>query len=451
MNKLHIVISAICILAGVAVSAQNKMKADTVYVKPTKDVEVTMEVPAQKGNTIYIQNSTRNIDIKTWSESKVKVVSTVAVEEDAKVGTGTEMFEKNGITLRSTSNRVELNAKPTTSHSGFGTTKGYSSINLLDGYTYYNTDIHALSPSATVIGRPTGAALKKRTLTIYVPEGVKLDIDNRSSDIIIRNDYKEAKFNLTSSNLDAQNIDELSLIAKYSVVNIGDMVDAQVEFENGTLRAMNVKQLDIDSKSSTIEYETGDNVYMRSQRDNYSIENIKKIEGRKQYGELRINKLHTLLDLEGNNADVKIRNIMENVEKIKLNNKYADVRLPIRNLQNYSVAFEGTYSTVFAPFEKTEIKEEKKETAVKTSKAVDEIVEVQGLERKALSDAAKGGSATSVYGGLPTARTRTVSGIYNTQPGGEISPAKFTASVGDSKGKKTKFELVCHSCTIDFK
>jgi hypothetical protein len=40
---------------------------------------------------------------------------------------------------------------------------------------------------------------------------------------------------------------------------------------------------------------------------------------------------------------------------------------------------------------------------------------------------------------------------YNGSYGGEKSPAKFTASVGDAKGKHTKFELICNACTIDFK
>jgi hypothetical protein len=435
---------------SVIVSAQSKFKVDTIHYKPTKDVEVTMEVPAQKGNTIYIVNSTRNIDIKTWGESKVKVISTVAVEEGAKVGTGTEMFENAGITMRSTSNRVELNSRGSSSATRWTGATGYSSgVNVIhDGHAYY-TEVDGLIPTTKVIGaRPTMTASKKRTLTIYVPEGVKLDINNRSSDIILRDNYKEARFDLTSSNLDAQNIDDLSLLAKYSVVNLGDLNDAQVEFEHGTLRAMNVKQLDIDSKSSTIEYEIGDNVYMRSQRDNFSIESIKKVEGRKQYGELRINKLFNVLDIEGNNADVKIRNIMDDVEKVKLNNKYADVRLPLRNLENYTVAFEGNYSTVFAPFEKTVIKDEKKEADVKKSKAGDEIVEVQDLESRALSNAAGGGSGAKVYRSLSPI---TASALYNGQRTGEISPSKFTASVGDAKARKTKFELVCHSCTIDFK
>ena len=445
-SKILIAVAAGAALIANPVSAQNKMKADTLHFKQMKDVEVTMEVPAQKGNTFYIVNSSRNIDIKTWSENKVKVVSTVSVEADAKAGSGMEMFEKAGITLRSLSNRVELNARGSgNSTYTLGTfVNGINGTNIIkDGNVYYS-EIDALSPTKVsgshITSLLSGNQVKRRTMTIYVPEGVKLDVDSRSSDIILRDNYKQAKFNIAHSNLDGQNIDELSLIAKYSMVNLGDLSDAQVEFENGTLRAISIKQLDIDSKSSTIEYENGDNIYFRSQRDNYAIESIKKIEGRKQYGELRIDKLHNLLDIEGNNADVKIRNIMDEVEKIKLSNNYADVRLPIRNLENYSVAFEGNFSTVFAPFEKTIVKQDKKETEEKADK---EKADKEKLEALVTTPGrgARGGtfyeSATSVYG-------------YRTSSG-PIAPSKFTASMGNAAGKKTKFELVCHSCTIDFK
>ena len=34
---------------------------------------------------------------------------------------------------------------------------------------------------------------------------------------------------------------------------------------------------------------------------------------------------------------------------------------------------------------------------------------------------------------------------------GEVAPRHFTSAVGDTKGKHTRIELTCHSCTVDFK
>lgn len=461
-SALQVVLLCVfCATVFVASAQTRQVRRDTLRIKPTKDVEVSMEVPAQKGNTLYIINSSKNLDIKTWGESKVKIVSTVTIDEDATAGSNTEMFEKAGITLRSTSNRVELNARGTATPTLYGTS--------VEGLIYHN-DFQQITlvpgkegTTSTVVGYKT----KRKTITVFVPQDVKLDIDTRSSDVIIRDDYKQARFNLASTNLDAQNIDDLSMLARFSVVNVGDLDDAQIEFENGTFRANKIENLDIDSKSSTIEYEDGENIYLRSQRDNYSIESIKKIEGRKQFGELRIDKLSTLLDIEGNNADVKVRNILPTVERIKLSNSYADVRLPLRHLENYSVAFQGNYSTVFAPFEKNVIKEERPAGENKLGKTTqkvnaenkkaeantDEVVVVEGHKLSA--------STINGYGNLDTGSrsllnnaigsTFTLKGEYFSQTNGEISPSKFTASVGDEKGKKTKFDLTCNSCTIDFK
>lgn len=426
-------------LISLSVLAQNKIKTDTVVMKPTKEVEVSMDVPAEKGSIIHIVNSSRHLDIKTWPENKVKVVSTVSIDENAKPGPGVEMFERAGVTIRSTSNRVELNAR------GATTTTAYGGHLIKDGFVYYNdvqSVFNARSGNTTTV--LSGFQPKKRTLTIFVPEGSKLDIDNKSSNIILRNNFKEARFDLTSSILDCQNVNDLELFAKYSTVNVGDVDDAEVEFENGTLRATNIKELDIDSKSSTIEYENGNNLYMRSQTDNFTIETIKKVEGRKLYGELRIDKLSNTLDIEGTNADIRVRHILPEVEKIRLNDKYADIRFPVKNLLSYTVAFEGAHSTVFAPFEKVEVKEEKKVADVKTEEK--KTTGTTTSTTTTTSGASGGSSRTTIAPVIVDAHT-----FYASRVGGERSPTKFTASVGDPKAKRTKFELVCHSCTIDFK
>ncbi|RYE72280.1 MAG: hypothetical protein EOO81_03775, partial [Oxalobacteraceae bacterium] len=70
------------------------------------------------------------------------------------------------------------------------------------------------------------------------------------------------------------------------------------------------------------------------------------------YGDLRIGKLSGELDIEGTNADIKIRNILPQVEKVKINDQYADLRLPVKNITNFNVLFKGENATVFTPFDK---------------------------------------------------------------------------------------------------
>jgi hypothetical protein len=119
---------------------------------------------------------------------------------------------------------------------------------------------------------------------------------------------------------------------------------------------------------------------------------------------------------------VKVRNIAASLESIKINNKYADIRLPMRNVKSYSVAYVGAYSTVYAGFEKKPMEE--KEIANKTSTLKE-----------------------SAVAGAPRPNTNRYSSFGGGD--GEAASYFFTATVGDGKG--AKLDLKCQNCTVDFK
>ncbi|GAC1380408.1 MAG: hypothetical protein NVSMB45_03640 [Ginsengibacter sp.] len=258
----------------------------------------------------------------------------------------------------------------------------------------------------------------KSNLIIYVPADVKLDIENKYGNINIADDYKNLSVNISNGSLDARKISNLRLTSKFSSANLTDIDDAEVEFENGNFNAGNIKQLDIDSKFSTIEFDNATNMLIRSQNDNYNIESVDKLQGRKSYGTFRLNKLAKSFDLEGQNADIRIRNFSSDVEKVKLNDKYADVRLPVKDLQNYAVIFDGNYSTVYGPFEK-HMKEEK--------------VTNQNKDTQEWLDALDHGGSK----------------IFS--PNAANRKSSFNATVGNTSGSYTKFDINCQQCTVDFK
>ena len=157
------------------------------------------------------------------------------------------------------------------------------------------------------------------------------------------------------------------------------------------------------------------------------LDEIDKVDGRKTYGSIRLDLLNGNFDLEGNNVDIKIRNINPQVEMIKINNKYGDVRLPVKSLKNYFVDFTGYYSTVFTPFPKTIVKEDEK----KQANPADE----KAKSEQEMTELAVAGEYFQ--------RSSTLAG--------EMAPKRFTGTVGDVNGKHTRFQLTCHSCTVDFK
>jgi hypothetical protein len=258
-----------------------------------------------------------------------------------------------------------------------------------------------------------------------IPAGSKLDIDNQYGDVTIAMNLDEAKLDVSNGTLDMQDVKKLELTGKYCNANFGNIQSAEIEFQNGTLHALEIGDLDLDSKYSTIEYDKGRDLYLRSQADNITIDEISKVEGRKTYGSVRIDMLNGNFDLDGNNVDIKIRNINPNVEMIKINNRYGDVRLPVKNLKNYFVDFTGYYSAVFTPFAKTIVKEEERKPGENnTQKSEQELLEI-----------ANAGEYYRLSSSLA----------------GELAPKRFTGSVGDVNGKHTRFQLTCHSCTVDFK
>lgn len=388
---------------------------ETSFAQSASKKEISHEVAAQKGSVIRIVSSTGKLYIKSWDQPKVKVTVQVNVDTIDKTKTTENWFEDLGISVKPFSNRVDILTRPVF----IGKVPGKPAP----------ADVRFMADRAarvkTIGGSPKPAKVDDRlvleVMTILVPVNSKLDLENKYGDVMITMDLDDAKLEVSNGTLDAQNIKQLELVSDYCNVNLGNVDNAEVEFSNGTFRAQNIKQLDLDSRSSNIEYEKGDYLYLRSQTDEININEITKVDGRKLYGSIKVDQLNGSFDLEGTNVDIKFRNITPDVSLIKINNKYGDVRLPVKNLKNYFVDFTGYYSTVFAPFEKQVVKEEP---------AKDEPASDKEYVTKALGDSRINKSAAFV---------------------GEMAPRRFTSTVGDNKGKHTKIELTCNSCTVDFK
>lgn len=405
----------------------------TLQAQQTLTKEISQEVPSTKGALIRIVTSSRKVAIKSWDQSKVKVTMEVTYDTSyaRKNRSDAEWFEDMGVNIKPFSNRVDILTG--TSNIAFSKIHGTREV-VVYGQPLHG-EIKRKGTATTIPGSATMSNLNEvtvkgyakpsvRVMSIMVPAGCKLDVENKYGDVVIGMNVDEAKLEVNNGALDAQDIKDLKLTGNYCNANLGNIDKAEIEFNNGTFRAQTINDLDMDSKSSTIEYEKGNYLYIRSQADHYTIDAIDKVDGRKVYGSIKIDQLNNSFDLEGNNVDIKFRNIAPEVSLIKINNKYGDLRLPVKSLKNYYVDFIGNYSTVFAPFQKEVVKEEEKKEGEGEAAAKNKEVIVTGYSRNL-----KTGTSTV----------------------GEVAPRHFTSAVGDTKGKHTRIELTCHSCTVDFK
>ncbi|MET0465744.1 MAG: hypothetical protein ABW007_21460 [Chitinophagaceae bacterium] len=427
--------------------------------------EVAKEVPAYKNALIKIVNTVRNIEIRTWPEAKVRIVALVNVEEKKSATiTEEELMETGGLGLKSFGNRVEIQSVnppiPERISNRIKKIVVDGKENVLatnaQGMVIYNK-LPDLYQSGVDESRWSEFATRK--MTIYLPDSCRLDIDNRYTNILIVNDISEGRFKMSRSNLDARNFHKLNIAADLYNINISDVDEAELELESGSFTAGAIRLVDLDSKSSEIDYEGGEQLYLRSQSDRIIVDEIARVDGRKMYGDLRIGKLLKSIDIEGTNADIKIRTITADVESVKINDKYADLRLPVKSTPNFLVAFKGDNSTVFAPFEKQATTEvELTLEPVNTADLRAELTSTTATAKKATH----GGLSQERFDELRLEVLRTpvekkakaINDIitrYDQLKIGKIGPAQFKGSGGDTTGKHTAFNITCNQCTVDFK
>lgn len=419
---------------------------DTVKQQDLKSKEISQEINMPKGGEIYIENSSLAIQVKTWDQPKVKLVTTAYFEKESTL-TDTEWFEKMGISLKALGTSVKIKSN----NSGFGSTYRYSTS---------STGNYSLEPM-TVVGYPTRISLnstnskaQKRILTIYVPAGSKMDIETKYSDVQLPAGIGDVLLDISNGNLEAENLNKLRLRSKYSNANVRDIKDAEIEFSNGRFSANNIDDLDIESKYATIEMASAKKIKMVSTNDEFEVEDVADILGRKNYGNLRITRLSGSLELDGSNADIKIRNVGSNVKLIKVDNRYADIRIPLRDTKNYAVNFLGNYSTVYADFEKTPAEVTEADMA-----SLSKIVSVSNISATTIPakpvQVVSGIQGGTISGTLAPAQSSTMTATGKVALGtlatrsGSNTPVKFSATVGDGKG--LKIDLKCQNCTVDFK
>jgi hypothetical protein len=255
-----------------------------------------------------------------------------------------------------------------------------------------------------------------KVVTIYLPKENKVSVESKYADIIITDNLNKLTVDLTNGNLETQDVNNFTLRSKYANVNTGNLQTGEVEFINGHFTTKDVEDMDMDTKYSTIDIASANKLHFISTNDEYDIEEVGSVRGQKNYGNLRISKLSKSIELDGVNAAVKIRNIASTVEVMQFYNKYADMRLPLRGLKNYTINYSGPYSTIYGNFEK-------KPFIGKTIKNPSMDEALREKITRAINQSMNGDESTSEN--------------------------KFSATVGDGKG--TQIDIQCQNCTVDFK
>jgi hypothetical protein len=327
-----------------------------------KIIEVTDEFPCDATATVYIGNIIRRVTVLTTHEKKVRLVTTVAYE--GKSGyTNEDWLEKLELKVSGTAGNVKVkcgNMQPADNWD----TRSIQSTPFRPDRPHRTPALpqrrqsdNSLTPNGTVIFDSNGNWLYKkgnirRNIIVYIPVGVKLDIDSRYAEILLDSNIRAVDARITNGSMTMKDADRLTLASTYGSVYAANIGHAEVELYHGWFHAKDISTLNISSKVSTVELGALGRVKINSNDDQYDMEAAGVISGEKNYGSIRVITLRNLLDLTGVNADIKVHNLAPGVTLVKIDGQYADLRLPVDNLKDYTVHFEGRGSNLYTPFER---------------------------------------------------------------------------------------------------
>ncbi len=359
----RILIYIILLLTGTAnINAQSQ---------PTRSALAKKSYSARP--TVRINSKYCKLIIKSAENNEISITSSYIhnAADDSQAKLTSRLFSSQGIEVNELQNRLDIYVNP--------------SLKSIDSGETSNSKILLL-----------------KELTIYIPPSTSLDINSHYGDIVIHQPIEKAIITVSNATLDAADINELTLNGLYCNAHLGNIKNAIIQFNKSSLHAMEIEDMDIDSKNSVIDYSNGKRIYIISWVDEINIQSIDDVDGRSTWGSIGITELKRSLTLQSQKTNIKLRKVSPGAEYININNKHSEMRISLRNIENYSVDFTGKESTTITPFEKKR-------------------------------------------------STGTVATHLSEADSGKEQPESFTGSRGNLNQQHTRIKVTCDSCIVDFK
>lgn len=327
-------------------------------------IQVTDEIPCDASPTVFIGNIIRRATVRTTHENKVRLVTTVAYEGNCRY-TNEDWLKVLELKVSGSTGYVNVkcgNMEPLGKSDSRSFLPSPMPFPTFPARSHHTPELpqrqtrNNLTPSGTMVFDANGKYLYRRGLIrrdiiLYVPAGSRLDIDSRYAEIILDSNMKEVDARISSGGLTMKDAGRLVLTGAYGSIYADNIGDAEVVLNHGWFHAKNISTLAITTKVSTLELGAIGRVKINSNDDQYEMEAAGMIYGEKNYGSIRIDTLKNSLELTGVNADIKIHTIEPQVSLVKIDDQYADLRLPVDDLKDYTVHFEGNNSNVYVPFD----------------------------------------------------------------------------------------------------
>lgn len=163
---------------------------------------------------------------------------------------------------------------------------------------------------------------------VYIPRQATLKIDNKFGDVYIDDFSGNLDLTLSNGELKANYLSGNTSIKLNSGDGVINRVDrGKIYISYSDLMIKQATKIDIESKSSVITVNKGENLRINSRRDKYFFEDLKEISGDTYFTNLKIGNLKNEASLQFKYGGIIIEQIQRNFGLINIHSEYADIDL----------------------------------------------------------------------------------------------------------------------------
>ncbi len=309
--KKSIGIGLVCLGFIIPVQAQ--------LIEKTKSFNKTF--PVSKTTELTVTNKYGNIHLVQWQSDSVRFEVSVRVADpkDARVE---KLF--NEIDVVFTHSPYYVNATTTFASAG----KLWSELSDM---------------TKSVMNSGSAATIN---YTIYLPDYLRVKIDNRFGNIYTTDHKYNAEFRLSNGTLQANDLSGKCLIVvEFGNANINSIEEGRIELNYSEIDLAKGKNINLIGRSSTAQLIDIEQINLDSRRDKIIISKANSITGETSFSRLTINHLQTDFMVNSEYGTIQCLKMSPEIKYLQLNSAYTVANIYVNPSINAEVEANLTKKT----------------------------------------------------------------------------------------------------------
>lgn len=283
------------------------------------DKKIEREFKITSEGKTSINNRYGKVDIKTWSEDKVKIKVTIQVEASSMVE-AEKTFDRFKIVFNNTSDHV-------------------SAITEIE------------SPSKTSWWLITSSLKQNFSINyeVFIPEKNSLSLVNKYGNIFVADLQGQSDIILAYGTGKIQSLKGMSHIdLSYGGLDIQSFSKGEIVTKYSNISFQEIQSLNLESKYSNINAEKVGRLVSISKYDNYKIQAAGTFKLNSQYTTIKIEEISDDIQLDLKYGSVKM-NLGNDIQCVQINGSYADFKIGILEDSKFNLDVQSKYASVKYP------------------------------------------------------------------------------------------------------